>query len=919
MLVATKLRAPSPRQKLVARVHLTHLLDRARQTRLTLLSAPPGFGKTSLVVEWLQQSPMATAWVALDEGDNDPVRFWSYVIQALTPIYPGLGQNVFSSASLSPSDLLEQTVIGLINTISSAVEEAMLVLDDYHVVDAPAIHQSVTFLLQRLPPHLHVVIISRVDPPLSLGLLRARDELLELRASDLRFTGQEAADFLSKVMGVTLSARDLEALEAHTEGWPAGLQLAALGMRGRQNIPDFIASFKGVHRFMLDYLTEEVLQRQSEEIQTFLLHTSILDRLTAPLVEEVTEQSGGQAMLERIEQSNLFLIPLDEERGWYRYHHLFGEYLGKCLQQRQPGLAPRLHRRAARWYDAQGLVTQAISHALDGEDVEHAATLIGRIAEATLMRGEMATLQGWLDALPVDLVLRRPDLCLFQAWLSIINGRMEVSQRFVEAAFRGLSSGGSGEGAATSAQLSEIAVIRSFIAVLQADYPQLKERIAQLLPQLPETGPFVRSFRLLAQGFAHDFDGDTDAAAHDYLAAGVMSREHGNLLAASLATSQMGDLSMQRGQLHRAAEAYQQALDLLIPGGQPTVAVPPLLLQANAEMGLGALRYEWNQLAAARQVLERAVELGRHYDHMLLLGASAVHLARVRMAQGDDAGAREALQEATRAIPPSGGTIFATYIGVYVAMLELMAGDLDAATRWALDQEHGHTMDALTRAGHDIVQIRELQNLGMARVLIAQSNGGRALGLLADTETMARSAGHMTAVVQALALQSLALAKTGHHTDREQALECLSQALILAESEGYIRTFVDEGAPMATLLTELRANQNRQLAKDGALPLVSMQYLDRLLDVCGQPVAAPIIASSGGGTTPSAQQLIEPLTKRELDILRLVNRGLSDAEVAQELVLSVGTVHWHMKNIYGKLEVHRRTQAIVRARDLGLL
>ena len=912
-LLTTKLYIPPVRPKLVSRPRLIQRLNAGLQSgrKLTLISAPAGFGKTTLASEWVHQGETPVAWVSLDEGDNDPVRFLSYVIAALETLHAGLGESVlpllhsFQALPATPvsaggAERMEGVLTALINAIVAAPADPAtgpgfaLILDDYHVIEAQAVHDALTFILDHRPPRMHLVIASRTAPPLALARLRVQGQLTDLRADDLRFRPDETAAFLNEVMGLHLSDEDVALLEARTEGWIAGLQMAALSMQERDDVAGFIAAFAGRHRYVLDYLTEEVLHQQPQVIQTFLLQTSILDQLTGPLCDEVTGRDDGREILERLEHANRFIIPLDDERRWYRYHHLFGDFMRARLRQAQAELWPTLHHRAAAWYEERGLTAKAIDHALEAGDFEWAARLIEGAAEMALTRSQVSTFQDWVEALPDEVVRARPNLCLFHAWALLLTGRSldSVESRLQEAEDDAVSVPG------------RVKALRSLIAAFQGHASGATELSRQALERLPQGDPFLRSIVALNLSIPVTLSGDIRAALGAWREAAQIAQQAGNILAAVIATCLQAELHITQGQLYRAQAVYQRALELAAgERGQP------LPIGGVALMGLGELSRQWNDLETATRLLTEGIELTREWGEIVAFDGY-IALARVKQAQGDMHGARDILQHASRlAIQFDVSELDDLLVDGYRVRLWVAEGDVAKAAR--LVEEHGPDSDL---AYH----LREFEHITLARVRLAQDRPDEALGLLTLLLSEAEKLDRIGSVIEILTLCALAHQAQGQ---TDQATTTLERALSLAEPEGYVRTFVDEGEPMARLLSQIRQERRKgQLAAArGAAP----GYATRLL------AAYEVRTKDDGPKTKEAlsssvprhpkESLIEPLGERELEILRLIATGLSNREIAAELILAVSTVKWYVNSLYGKLGVHSRTQAVARARELELL
>jgi len=902
---------------------LIERLNAGLQRKLTLISAPAGFGKTTLLAEWVGRLRLPTAgsgletnggqirsrvaWVSLDEGDNDLVHFLAYLIAALQTVEASVTaalQPALQSPQLPP---LEDLLAVLINQVASIPGKLVLVLDDYHLVTAPPIHRALTFLLSHLANNVHVVISTRADPPLPVARLRGRGQLNELRQADLRFTSAEVGQFLSCVAGLELAAEDVAALTSRSEGWVAGLQMALIAMQSQirqgRDIAGFVAAFTGSHEHIADYLADEVLSQQSEELESFLLQTSILDRLTGSLCDAVTGESAGWRTLEKLQEANLFVVPLDGERRWYRYHHLFADLLRKRLHQRvgAQGISS-LHRRASLWCEENGLMNPAIEHALYAFDWERAANLIERVAEATWEAAGQTTMLRWLEALPEELVHTSPQLCIHHAWVLFASGRLQAAERSIKAAQEALdsatrgamgpSSGGSARPHAPgmAEKLGKVAVMRAHMASYRGDIPAIIRFSRQALEYLTEKHATWRSSAAIALGDAHGFSGDLVAANGAYTEAVAVNRAAGNLYLLLIASLKLAVNERHQGRLQRVVEVCRRVQRLVAESGLSQTAMAGMLLAV-----WGEVLCEWNDLDTAIDHVIRGCELCEQGKDVAMLGWSYLCLVRVLCSKGDMAGAEEAIQRLealTREsdLPP----FVANPVAAWKARLWLTTGRLEAAER--LLRKRGLAVD------DDIPYLREREYLTLARLLTIQGERQprsleEATKLLERLLVQAEAERRMWHVIEALVLQALSFQAQGH-TDR--ALAALARALSLAEPEGCVRVFVDEGRPMARLLYGASARG------------ISPEYAGRLL--------AAFPALEPAETSPKLPtEMIEPLSERELEVLRLIATGATNREIAQDLVIAVNTVKKHVSNILGKLEVVNRRQAARRARDLGLI
>ncbi|HEX6557555.1 MAG TPA: LuxR C-terminal-related transcriptional regulator [Ktedonobacteraceae bacterium] len=899
-LLTTKLHAPRPRAQLVHRAHLVERLQQGAERALTLVSAPAGFGKTTLLAQWFMKSDLPVAWLSLEVEDNDPTRFLYYVIAALRTLDAHIGTTALAMLR-TPRPLLPEVVLAVLSNdlLERGGGDFALVLDDYHVITDETIHRGMTFLLEHLPSQMHLILASRTDPPLLLARLRAQGQLTEVRTAELRFGAAEAGTFLQNVMGLNLEDSAIAILEQRTEGWIAGLQLAALSLQGRADVSAFLAAFTGSHRYVLDYLYDEVLVRQPTAVQQFLLRTCILERLSGPLCDAVTEQEGSQAMLEGLERANLFVVALDDERGWYRYHHLFAQALRSHLQQREPMLLVELHRRASAWYEQHHLPIEAVQHALAMPDVELAARLIEPIALLVALQGQIYTVLGWLNALPEALVCTRPFLCVYHAQLLIFTNQLEAAEARLQDAEQGAQV--QEEVSASQAQiiLGWVLDIRADIALFSGDIPQALSLAHQALELLPETDVLPRASALATTIRVYLVSGDvTPATEYEVVAAAAFIRTSDNLFSTVSSICLLARLYVLKGSLRQAAATYTQVAQ---------VAPRPEVLQTAFSslfyyFGLGDLLRERNELEAAERHLAQGMVLVKERltlePFVAILGYTS--MARLQQARGNSREAHATLDglvqvAAQRHFPPH----LLPQVAAVRAQLELAQGNVAAAIRWA-------DTSGLSAKDEDLRYPREGAYLVLARVRIAQARDDPASPFLQDALHLldrllqdAEAKARLGSVLEMLVLRALALEVQGNRTS---ALSTLEQALVFAAPEGYIRLFVDEGEPMLALL--------RQAHVRSRVP----GYVATLLRVFGEQNVSDLPASSA---RPSL--LTEPLTERERDILRLLLEGASNREIARRLVLSVNTVKRHVYNLCGKLGVQSRSQAIIRARDRHLV
>jgi LuxR family maltose regulon positive regulatory protein len=907
VLLATKLHIPRARPGFVVRPRLADRLAPAQGGEVTLVCAPAGFGKTALLADWARRDRRSVAWLSLDDADNDPVRFWRHVAAALDTLRPGVAQQVGALLQgLQPAPF-EAVVTALANELAGVAEEVVLVLDDYHLIQAPQVHQSVEFLLAHLPACLRLVVASRADPPLPLARLRARGQLAELRQRDLRFTEHEAAALLRTATGQELADDTVAALATRTEGWVAGLQLAGLSLQGRTDIDAFVAGFSGSHRYVLDYLTEEVLDRQPGHLVRFLLETSVLERLCGRLCEAVTGRADSQELLERVERANLFLVPLDEVRGWWRYHHLFADLLRARLQQADPERVPELHRAAAAWCEQHGLVDDAVRHALAAGDAAWVARLVEQHWDAMLWRSENVTFRRRLQALPAELVRSRPRLCLAQAYGALLSGRLEAVEPLLADAERALADRGDqpqepyepsvGRAVSLLANLpAAITLAPAMLARERGDAERTAEFAQQALTHLTDADRTLRFSAEYSLAVADWLRGRLVEAEQALTALLTEQRAAGAHYLAPLYRD-LGQVQHARGHLGAALRTYQNVW------GIASQADRPLPIAGIAQVGMAEVLYERGELDAALDHATQGVALSRQFGWARQLVASLAILVRIRQAQGNRAGALAAMREAQQVQLSPAVVGLLNPLPALRARLALADGQVSEAARWV--QECG--LDADDEPSYP----REPEYLVLARLLLAQQAPNRALGLLERLHTLAAAQGRTGSVIEVRTFQALALHASG---DQAAALAALAEALALGAPEGYLRVFVDEGPPMAALLRQLLVGRRQgQVALAEAAP---REYLARLVDAFEQ-AGLPIRPPTGRGVVVAG--LVEPLTARELEVLQLLAAGASNRAIAEQLVVTPETVKKHLSHLFDKLGVANRTQAVARARELGLL
>lgn len=945
-ILSTKLNIPQPRPNLVSRPRLIQRLEEGLIYKVTLLSAPAGFGKTTLLSDWVNQSGNSFAWLSLDEGDNELSRFWSYVIAAIQSMYPEVAGS--SLAKLQASGFsgtgqkteIEDILIELINDIENpsingkrAVEEFFFVLDDYHLITSQAIHESLTFLLDNLPAKMHLIISTRRDPALQIPRLRARGQLMELRVHDLLFTPDEAATFLNDVMGLELSPEEINILESKTEGWIAGLQMAALALQSPgssdmiltrpspitrpgvdHNNSDFFKSFSGEHPFVLDYLAEEVLNIQQEDTRNFLLTTSILDYLTGDLCDAISERDNSQTILEQLSRANLFILSLDNQSHWFRYHHLFRDFLRERLVQTKAIHVNALHHKASTWYQRHGQLEHAIKHTLQAEDFDRAADLIEEISRTGVVISEPSIVLGWLEEIPPEIIKARPELGLSYATVLLSLGNLESVEaylvdveRVIDGASHAINDVSLEEDDSNSevksdaipdlsevkarAYLGKIAAIRSVVVCYQGDASTAVTLSQKALDDLPEIDLFWRG--VMAINIALNLSGIVGSkdllidASHILAEAAEESKANEDFYTAIFALGRHGDLQRIQGKLRESVKDYQESIRLGGLGGQtlPSTGI--------SHVGLGEVMYEWNELEQAERHLLESINLGKRSGDVDMLGEGYISLSRVKWALGDLHAANEILDQARSIGKSSNIAWIIGRVNAYQTIFWLTQGMIAPAIEWSL---HSGLSE-----GEDIGYRREREFTTLARVYLAQNAITQALSLLDWLNDIADSKGMTANKLEISTLQALAYQAQG---DSTQAVKILESTLSVAESEGYVRLFIDEGEPMARLL--------RKAVSSGS----ALDYAARLLSSMGQ---APAKIYPSPEPDPGIEPLIEPLSERELQVLALIASGASNREISEELVLALGTVKKHINNIFGKLNVNSRTQAVARARQLNLL
>lgn len=891
-LLSTKLNAPPARRSLVPRPRLLRQLNQGLEGKLILISAPAGFGKTTLLTEWASQCPIPVAWVSLDEGDNDLERFISYLTSALEILDPdlGMGQLRLAMRQSSQPVPLKSLLTTMVNAIAERQRPLAIVLDDYHLISAAEVHDALAFLIGYLPSSARLVVASRTELPLPMARLRARHLLTELRASELRFTTAEASAFLRDIMGLALSAEEVTALDDRTEGWITGLQLAALSLRSHDQPGEFIAGVGGTHRFILDFLAEEVLAGQPPDVQSFLLRTSILKRLNGSLCDAVTGQHGANRLLAQLEAQSLFVIALDEQRQWYRYHQLFGEFLQEQLVHRQPEEVTELHRRASEWYQAEGVYSEAIEHALIIGDYDAAAGLMEDEGRRLLVEGEVSTIARWSELLPHEVIQRRPRLELTLAWTQLMRDPVAFWQQG-RSRILAIETELSGDhpnvldalaacptGSPRQLLLAELAMLKAFLVRSSGDLDQTIRLFEAAIDSLPEEEPFLRGFAVAGLGSVFVRTGDVRRAEQCFVAAELESRAARSDFGLVISIALQAAMQAEQANFAKATKTYERAITVLDDLG--TGVVP---MAGQALTGLADALREQNRISEASTCAAEGIALGHKTADIDALRDGYVTQARVLLAQGQVEAAQKAMASAMQEARISRSVECQLLVQAWQAQLDLSTGRLSAVRQWAADFD--------SRAGESVADhVSPVQTLTYARSLLAQRRYDEATPLLENTATVAEADGRLRTMIEARALAALCYQAAGN---TEKAIQSVARAMLAAEAGGGVRAFVDLGPPMAALLREAGARGH------------SPGYAQRLLDAFGEETVGFVS--------------FEPLSARELEVLQLLAAGLSNSQIAAELVIALSTVKTHVNHIYAKLGVSSRAQAILKAREASLI
>jgi LuxR family maltose regulon positive regulatory protein len=912
-LLPAKLYIPTARNDIVQRRHLTSRLNEGMQRRLTLISAPAGFGKTTLLGEWIPTGSRCVTWVSLDKGDNDAMRFWTYVVAALQMLRSDLGKNTQGLLNSPQPPTFETILTSLVNEITAFPDVFALVLDDYHVIEAQPIHEALAFLLEHLPRNMHVIITSRADPALPLARWRARREMTELRAHDLRFTLAESAAFLNEVMKIGLAEEDIAALDHRTEGWIAGLQLAALSLQGREDASARVQAFTGDDRYVLDYLIEEVFQRQPEYIQNFLLQTSILNRLCGALCDAVLIAEGGglraegdsvvrnphseirnaQAILEHLERANLFIIPLDDKRQWYRYHHLFADLLRFRLSQSQPEIIVDLHRRASTWFESNGFMEEAIEHAISGKDWDRAVGLIEMVALKMLARWQQGILQNWIKLLPDQALEKRPDLCLWYAFVFLHSANYDHCEPYLQKAEQAWQS------EPADHKLYAVWTVRALIAYCRGNAAGTLESAQKAVAFMHRDNHLERALSLMGLSLGLLMNGRFTEAEEQFGETLIASEKAGHLIVYFGSQGWLGLVYATQGKLRQAAKILRQALQ------QGSQQFPESSIFAHSL--LCDLEREWNNLAAAESYRLACAELERQTGrNWLLLVDGLKAIVWMLWAHNESDQAVQLIERELELARRYRNEPVIRQMGALRARLCLWRDNLAAAARWAVASN--------LLNDNDFTYGREIEFLTFIRVLFVQTRYAEAIALLERLQRAVEADGRTRCLLEISVLQALAHKSLGQ---MQQATYALERALSLAEPEGYIRTFVDEGAPMVELLRQFMRDQQRASQSDSSRVL--QIYVMKLLAAFPPELVPAAIQTHKTSAALPASYLVDPLSERELEVLELIAKGLSNPEIARKLFVAISTVKRHINNIYAKLNVHTRTQAVAKGKELKVL
>ena len=890
-LLRTKLYRPARKDNLVKRSQLISRLDSGSKRKLTLVSAPAGFGKTTLVSEWIDKTSKPCAWLSLDNDDNELQRFLIYLVNAIKQIDNSVGDEVLKVLNATKTEPEKDLLIKFADELGDINDNFTLVLDDYHVIINESIHDTVDFIIDYMPDNMHLVMITRSDPPLPLARLRVRSEITEVRAADLRFSEAETKSFFNDLMDLNLSEDEVAALENRTEGWIASLQLAGLSMQGIKDKKKFISAFSGSHRFIIDYLVDEVLSRQTKEVQEFLLKTSILKRLSAPLCNELLTITNSQEILDELEKNNLFLVSLDNEREWYRYHHLFGDFLNQRLKEKEPEALNPLHKRAAAWLGSNEQTMEAIAHAIEGEDLKMAADIIEPIAQGMIIDSQVLPLLNWKSKLSEDIISKRPWISTAFAWSCILAGmNQEDVEPLLDLAETAINEDKSGDDIDLEL-LGYVTAARAFMAIGKGKLDDLiKDSIKmKAMKQIPDDNIFLQAALNLNLGSAYYVHGEFEDAKKYLVDGSKLSMESKSYSSALLGKSYLGYMQITEGFFQESIQTFNKVIEIGTEagGGQPIPST------GYGYMGLGQVFYEWNNLSDAEINIKRGIELGDKINNLTTGIRGNLALVKLKQAQKDFDLAEAALNLAMEMAPRGIRVPEGLQISAWEMELKLAKGVTIDTAAWAdvRSEQLGETLE--------YIDLR--LDIALAKIRIDQERPADALNVLKKLLKDAREAGRRGDAIEILTLVAIAEMQS-ENTD--VAMSEFKNALDLGEPKRYVRTFIDQGKAVEGLLKKAISEE------------IKVDYASMLLKSL---IADSKISKSSRAKAAKEQPLVDPLSERELEVLALVAERLQYQEIADRLVVSLNTIRTHSKSIYSKLGVNSAAQAADKARELGLI
>ena len=891
-LLSTKIQVPPLPPRTIHRARLLDAMDRDLQPnlRLTLISAPAGYGKTTLLSTWIQDRGFPAAWLSIDESDNDPIRFLSYMLAALQKANPDLDLPSTTEGQYSEAEVQERILIPLINQMGESPRQTTLVLDDYHWIHSQTVHDRLAYLLDNLPPQAHLMIATRADPPLPIAHMRGRGQVNELRMEDLRFQVEEARSFLETFADLDLSLDDVHTLTHRTEGWVSGLQMAAASLRGLEDKTAFIQDFSGSHHYIMDYLVDEVLRRQTPPIQAFLLNTSILNRLCGPLCDALIEVTGqapapSQGVLQDLARANLFIVPLDARREWYRYHRLFADLLQARLQSKNPERIASLHRRASQWLEDHGLTDEAVQHALLTHDHGFAADMVERACQEKFMRSETMTFLRWVQRLPEEKIRTRPKLAIYRAWALLFHG---APLSTIEAQLD--------ESREVSGPPGSSLSLQAFITLAQGQMELGLDLAMEALQALPESEIFLRDFTTFLTIGTRIALGDVEGGSRSLEHHSKASQRSGNRMATALILGELAEMRLRQLRLQESEKLYRQALSMATDDDGQLLPIA-----GGALLGLGNLALERYDLASAEKLLQEGLQ---HVKRWSLISTMSGHLSMISLQEirGDAPATQETLEilkDLARRFDAS--DFDDMVVEMFEARLQVRRGDLEPVRDWVARRDLGGAPAQKPSAyAEDYYAARfyKYELPVLARLSIAEARYQEALDVLQELSSLAERSDRPFLLIESEILQARALHAMG---DTAASLAALRRALDLGQPQDLMRIFLTEGEDVIHLLQAVRSEGDSPERND---------YIDRMLQKIGlQAFKRP----------SSTQDLLEPLSPRELEVLRLLPTELTAEELADALIISVNTVRSHLKSIYAKLGVHSRHEAVLRAAELDLL